>query len=219
MAFAGSSGRAQDAQADVQDARQDEPRARAARATRDDPARAHGDGARDVQARDARPREGGSRDAGSRDAGSRPAARPHDDAPRSRPRGRPFVRSVEVNWPRAGTFGAGLAVGVLLGAGLALVLAPTSGPATRRRLGRAGRRATLRAADAWADLGEELRHATFRTRRKLRRRVDERLGRDDSLLGSLRRRRERHGEDDASGRERRRVPWARGERDTIAVEL
>lgn len=216
MAFAGSSGRARDAQADVQDARQDEPRARAARATRDDPARAHGDGARDLHGRDAYD----ARDAREHDAGAREHAPTYDDGTaRRRPRGRPFARSVEMDWPRAGSFGAGLAVGALLGASLALLVAPASGPTTRRRLGRAGRRAGVRAADAWADLGEELRHATFRTRRKLRRRVDERLGRDDSLLGSLRRRRERDADDATPPRARRRVPWARGERDTIAVEL
>lgn len=156
------------------------------------------------------------------------AARPHTAAWRqtgreapdegeapTRPRGRPFSRrldlEVDVDWERTGTFGAGVAIGALLGAGLALLLAPHSGADTRRRLRRVGRRAGSRAADAWADLGEELRHATYRTRRKVRRSL--RGGGD--ALGLARRRKERGEEAEDRGllRRVRRRPVA------VEVEL
>jgi gas vesicle protein len=139
-----------------------------------------------------------------------------DDTPR-RPRGRPFSRSIEldVDWPRAGTFGAGLAVGALLGAGVALLLAPSSGTVTRRRIGRVGRRASVRAADAWAELGEELRHATFRTRRKLRRGLG--TGGLADFGAKRKRKQERRDEADEGGR---RMPWARRRAETeITVEI
>lgn len=202
MAFAGSSDRARDARTPTAGPH-DDATARDAR----DP--------RDTNARDTTARERSRAERSPREAA--------DAGPR-RPRGRPFSRSLELeaDWPGAGTvgtFGAGVAVGALLGAGLALLLAPDSGPMTRRRLGRVSKRARGRAVDAWAELGEELRHATFRTRRTLRRRMNEKLGRDDSLLGSLRRRREHRADDAPIERTRRRKPWSRGERDTVAVEL
>ncbi len=70
--------------------------------------------------------------------------------------------------PRArhsGTLVAGVAIGLLVGAGLALLLAPQSGRDVRRLLGRGLRRAGNRGRDAWEDLGDELRRA----RRQLRR--------------------------------------------------
>jgi hypothetical protein len=125
----------------------------------------------------ARPQTTAWRESG-RGATDDPAAEPR------RPRGRPFTRrldlDVDVDWERAGTFGAGVALGALLGAGVALLLAPHSGVDTRRRLRKAGRRTGSRAADAWADLGEELRHAAFRARRKARRSL-----RGGAALGDL----------------------------------
>lgn len=69
---------------------------------------------------------------------------------------------------RLGLIAVGVAVGALLGAGVALLVAPARGATTRRRLGRSARRATSRLGDAWLDLGGELRGAGSRTRRKLR---------------------------------------------------
>lgn len=64
-----------------------------------------------------------------------------------------------------GTLVAGVAIGVLVGVGLALLLAPGSGRDTRHRLKRGLRRIGNRGRDAWDDLRLELRRA----RRQLRR--------------------------------------------------
>ncbi|MGZ8378383.1 MAG: YtxH domain-containing protein, partial [Gemmatirosa sp.] len=61
------------------------------------------------------------------------------------------------DWARVGVFGAGLAIGALLGAGTALLLAPSSGYETRTRLARGARRASTRVADRWDDLGDTVR--------------------------------------------------------------
>jgi gas vesicle protein len=59
----------------------------------------------------------------------------------------------------------GLAIGLLLGAGVALLFAPERGADTRRVLRSRFRRAGIRGQDAWADLRLELKRA----RRELRR--------------------------------------------------
>ena len=66
-------------------------------------------------------------------------------------------------------FAAGLALGIALGAGAALLLAPNSGVETRRALVRRSRRVGRRSRDAWDDLRDELRNA-LRNRRRDRRR-------------------------------------------------
>jgi gas vesicle protein len=63
-----------------------------------------------------------------------------------------------------------MAVGLFVGAGMALLLAPRSGPATRRALRRGVRRMGDRGQDAWLDLRDELRRAAIRLRRVRRRR-------------------------------------------------
>jgi len=75
------------------------------------------------------------------------------------------------DWARVGAFGAGIAVGALFGAGAALLYAPQSGLATRAVLRRKARHATVRATDAWDELGEELRAVARRGRRKMKRGV------------------------------------------------
>lgn len=65
---------------------------------------------------------------------------------------------------------AGVAVGLLVGAGMALLLAPLEGAEARRALRRRMRRARNRGRDAWLDLGDELRHAALRMRRARRKR-------------------------------------------------
>ena len=81
-------------------------------------------------------------------------------------RRRPAVNSMSHKGSRPiGTAAAGVAIGLLIGAGLALLLAPQEGQESRRRLRRGFRRARLRGLDAWDDLGVEF----LRARRKLRR--------------------------------------------------
>jgi hypothetical protein len=67
-------------------------------------------------------------------------------------------------------FAAGIALGLTIGAGAALLLAPQSGTDTRRAIARKGRRLTRRSHDAWDDLREELARAAHRGRRAFRRR-------------------------------------------------
>jgi hypothetical protein len=72
---------------------------------------------------------------------------------------------------RSLAFGAGIAVGALLGAGLALLLAPQSGQETRAYITTRARRLPEEARDSWDELGEELRTALRRRTRGLRRKV------------------------------------------------
>src|SRR5688500_18622602 len=79
---------------------------------------------------------------------------------------RPAVNSLPSNNSRpVGRTAAGVAVGLLIGAGLAILFAPQDGWESRRRLRRGFRRARNRGLDAWDELSDELRKA----RRKLRR--------------------------------------------------
>jgi gas vesicle protein len=63
-------------------------------------------------------------------------------------------------------FGLGLLVGAVIGAGAALLLAPSSGAETRKRLRREARRAYIKGADTAEDLWDE----TERTARRLAKR-------------------------------------------------
>jgi uncharacterized membrane protein YfcA len=76
----------------------------------------------------------------------------------------------ETDWQEVALFGAGVALGVLLGAGGALLTAPRTGAETRAaltaRAARLRRTTSRRSHDAWDDLRDELRQA----RRALRRR-------------------------------------------------
>jgi hypothetical protein len=79
------------------------------------------------------------------------------------------------DWQEVAIFGAGLALGVILGAGGALLAAPRTGAETRAALGaRAARlrRTTVRSSqNAWDELRDELRQAQrHRRNRKLRKR-------------------------------------------------
>lgn len=73
------------------------------------------------------------------------------------------------DWLRVGSFGAGLALGVVLGAGVALLLAPQTGEETRELIGERAREFRGQAGDSWDDLRDELRWLSHRGRRKLRR--------------------------------------------------
>ena len=64
-------------------------------------------------------------------------------------------------------FFAGLAVGALLGAGVALLFAPDRGENTRRRLGRQFRRWRDRGGDSVADLKDRLSRELKRLKQKV----------------------------------------------------
>jgi hypothetical protein len=65
-------------------------------------------------------------------------------------------------------FAAGLAIGIALGAGAALLFAPQSGADTRRSIARRGRRLGQRGRNAWDDLAHELKSAARRRRKAWR---------------------------------------------------
>jgi gas vesicle protein len=83
----------------------------------------------------------------------------------------------ETDWQQVAVFGIGLALGLSLGAGIALLAAPQSGEETRAvlkgRARRIRRASSRRGQDAWADLRDELRSAT----KSLRRRRNQRAAR------------------------------------------
>ncbi|HJU64784.1 MAG TPA: YtxH domain-containing protein [Gemmatimonadaceae bacterium] len=76
-----------------------------------------------------------------------------------------------VDWGKVGVFGAGLAIGLTLGAGVALLLAPISGAEARELIGDRARALGERASDRWGDLRGEMRWLRQRGRRKVRRGV------------------------------------------------
>ncbi|HVE34822.1 MAG TPA: YtxH domain-containing protein [Gemmatimonadaceae bacterium] len=69
---------------------------------------------------------------------------------------------------------AGLAIGIVVGAGVAILFAPQSGADTRRLIARRGRRLGQRGHDAWDDLADELKSAAKRRRKAWRERRDRR---------------------------------------------
>ena len=104
------------------------------------------------------------------------APRPAGDGPRPRrpieasaldePEGSPYEH---MDIRRAGMLGSALAIGVLVGAGAALLLAPQSGEEFRSEIAGGTRRLRGRAGDAWDDLRDELRWAARRGQRRVRR--------------------------------------------------
>ncbi|HUF26934.1 MAG TPA: YtxH domain-containing protein [Gemmatimonadaceae bacterium] len=70
---------------------------------------------------------------------------------------------------RAGLLGGALALGLLLGAGAALLFAPQAGEETRADLLDGGRRLRSHAGEAWDDLRDELRWAARRGGKRVRR--------------------------------------------------
>src|SRR5258708_14651623 len=91
---------------------------------------------------------------------------------------RPPARKNESDWQQVAVFCAGLALGILVGAGAALLTAPQSGREARsdiRHYARRKRRALgRRSRDAWLDLRDELRDAARSLRRRRRRAPNER---------------------------------------------
>lgn len=74
-----------------------------------------------------------------------------------------------IDWERIAIFGAGIALGALLGAGVSAFTAPLSGPDARRAVRRGARRMMWRGQDAWEDLRDELAAATIRRQKQFRR--------------------------------------------------
>lgn len=74
------------------------------------------------------------------------------------------------DWDRFGVFGAGIALGALLGVAVTLFTAPVSGADARRAVRKRARHAVWTGRDAWEDLRDELSTATARKKKELRRR-------------------------------------------------
>jgi hypothetical protein len=90
---------------------------------------------------------------------------------------RPRVQTSAPREGRATVFTAGLLVGLAIGAGIALLVAPQSGAEARQALIRRGRRLRRRGANAWDDLRDEFRRVA-----RSRRRNDERDEDEDEEL-------------------------------------
>ena len=87
----------------------------------------------------------------------------YEDTDLAEPLGQSFEE--ERNWRGAGILSLGIIGGALVGAGLALLLAPQSGEETRDGLVRRARRFGTRADEGWDDLRDELRRLRRRSRR------------------------------------------------------
>ncbi|MEO8335671.1 MAG: YtxH domain-containing protein [bacterium] len=87
------------------------------------------------------------------------------------------------DWQQLAVFGAGLAVGIALGAGIALLTAPQAGAETRADLRYGASRTTRaigrRSRNAWLDLRDELRGATQSISRRKARRAADRARREE----------------------------------------
>ena len=71
----------------------------------------------------------------------------------------------ERDWRGAGILSLGVIAGALVGAGVALLLAPQSGEETRERIANRARSLGSRADASWDDLRDELRRLRRRSRR------------------------------------------------------
>jgi hypothetical protein len=98
----------------------------------------------------------------------------------------PSAPADETDWQQVAIFGVGVAFGLAVGAGAALLAAPHSGAETRAalraRAGRMGRTTRRRGRDVWEDLRDELQGAKRALqRRKLRRAAERDLRREAEL--------------------------------------
>lgn len=79
------------------------------------------------------------------------------------------AHSPATDWQQVAVFGAGLALGIALGAGVALLTAAQDGEETRSDLQRQARRTSRmlghRSKNAWIELRDELRRAARSLRR------------------------------------------------------
>ena len=112
-----------------------------------------------------------------------------------RPRGASRATSVkrsstlqphDTDWQQVAVFGAGLALGLALGAGIALITAPQSGQdaraALRRKATHTSRALGRRSRDAWTDVRDELAGLSRAiSQRKARRAAARELERESAL--------------------------------------
>lgn len=90
-----------------------------------------------------------------------------DSVAPSKPRGRSY--SDDMQWRHAAIFGAGIAIGAMIGAGAALLFAPQSGEETREMISDRARGVRGRIGDRIDDARGDLNWYLRRGRRKLRR--------------------------------------------------
>jgi hypothetical protein len=118
---------------------------------------------------------GGTVRRGRRGAGSSGSRAEHARRPTAAgtPAGRPVepADDGEIDWERVALFGTGIALGAALGAGVALLFAPTSGEEIRAAIARRGVRLAHQGRDVWDDLRDELEWAARRGKRRVGRRV------------------------------------------------
>src|SRR6185369_813774 len=107
--------------------------------------------------------------AGTSSAGSR-----HSYDPRAAARAE--GRSRRPSWDSMTVFAAGIALGLAVGVGTALLFAPQTGEETRYAIARRARRLRHRGGDAWEDLRRELGRAAKRRIRSVRERVRRKSG-------------------------------------------
>jgi hypothetical protein len=139
----------------------------------------------------------GRRGAGS--SGPRPEGpRPPGAAATARTRPEDRKDDGEIDWERVAVFGTGIALGAALGAGIALLFAPSTGEEVRAAIARGGARLAHRGRDAWDDLREELEWAARRGKRRVGRRVQRARWAAEDFIDDRRRparwRRKRHPE-------------------------
>lgn len=117
---------------------------------------------------------GGTVTRGRRGTGS---SGPRPDGPRrpgaaGTPKGRPLdVDEGQIDWERVAVFGTGISLGAALGAGIALLFAPSSGEEMRAAIARRSARLAHQGHDVWADLRDELEWAARRGKRRVGRRL------------------------------------------------
>ena len=110
-----------------------------------------------------------------------------DELEHEEARGESYEESTD--WGRIGIFAAGLAAGLTIGAGVALLLAPASGVETREFLSDRARFLRGRADDGWDDLRDELRWLARRGRKTMRRGMTRGRWRAEDFVETQRRKR------------------------------
>lgn len=98
----------------------------------------------------------------------------------------PMPPTDETDWQQVAIFGAGVALGIAVGAGAALLAAPQSGAETRAvlraRAGRVRRTTSRRGHDVWEDLRDEMENVKRALHRRKARRAAERDLRRETAL-------------------------------------
>jgi len=125
---------------------------------------------------------------GARSSGPRPenAGRPGATAtPRQRPAN--GGHEAEIDWERVAVFGTGIALGAALGAGIALLFAPSSVEEIRAAIAHRGARLAHQGRDVWDDLRDEIEWAARRGKRRVGRRVQRARWAAEDFVDSRRR--------------------------------